>query len=139
MVFMKKGFTLLELLIVVAIIALLSSLGAVSVSSQRKKANDARRRADIHQLQVALEGYYVDHQKYPDQLIFNGQPLTSADGQTVYLRSVPKDPKNIDPNLYVYNATPSGQAASYDICAYKLEAVPENPSGDESFCLTNRQ
>lgn len=139
MVFMKKGFTLLELLIVVAIIALLSSLGALTVASQRKKANDARRRTDIHELQVALEGYYTDHQRYPDQLVFNGQPLTSADGQTVYLRSVPHDPKNINPNLYVYNATPSGQAQSYDICAYKLEAVADNPAGDESFCLTNRQ
>jgi len=82
---MKKGFTLLELLIVIAIIALLSILGGISVSAQRKKANDVRRRADIHQLQVALEGYYADHQKYPDQLIFNGQPLTSVDGQTMSL------------------------------------------------------
>ena len=139
MVFMKRGFTLLELLLVVAIVAMLSSLGALTIASQQKKARDARRRTDIHQLQVALEGYYVDHQKYPDQLIFNGQPLTSADGQTIYLGGVPKDPKNINPNLYVYNATPAGQAASYDICAYKLEAVPNNPAGDESFCLTNRQ
>ena len=71
--------------------------------------------------------------------IFNGQPLTSADGQTIYLNSVPRDPKNVNPSLYVYNATPSGQASGYDICAYKLEAVIENPVGDESFCLTNRQ
>jgi len=139
MVFMKRGFTLLELLLVVAIVAMLSSLGALTIASQQKKARDARRRTDIHQLQVALEGYYVDHQKYPDQLIFNGQPLTSADGQTVYLRSIPKDPKNVNPNLYVYNATPAGQAAGYDICAYKLEAVPDKPGQDESFCLTNRQ
>ncbi len=136
---MKRGFTLLEFLLVAAVIAFLSYLGAVSVSAQRKKANDAKRRADIHELQVALEGYYVDHRKYPDQLIFNGQPLISADGQTIYLRAVPKDPTGDDPHLYVYNATPAGQAASYDICAYKLEAVPENPIGDESLCLTNRQ
>lgn len=129
----RRGFTLLELLIVVAIVALLSSLGAVTVSKQRKKANDARRRADIHELQVALEGYYTDHQRYPDQLIFNGQPLTSVDGQTIYLGKVPRDPKNVNPYLYVYNATPSGQAASYDICAYRLETVTG------SFCLTNRQ
>lgn len=139
---MKKGFTLLELLIVIAIIAMLSSLGMITVGSQRKKANDARRRTDIHQLQVALEGYYTDHQRYPDQLIFNGQPLASADGQTIYLRSVPRDPKNVDPNLYVYNASPPGQPkTSYDICAYELEAVPDDrtPGKDESFCLTNRQ
>lgn len=139
MVSMKRGFTLLELILVVAIVALLSVLGAVSVSAQRKKANDAKRRTDIHELQVALEGYYTDHGRYPDQLPAAGQPLVSVDGQTVYLRSVPRDPKNVAPSIYVYNATPSGQAATYDICAYKLEAVPENPSGDESFCLTNRQ
>lgn len=139
MVFMKRGFTLFELLLVVTIIAMLSVLGAVSVSAQRKKASDAKRRTDIHELQVAVEGYYGDHGRYPDQLPAAGQPLISVDGQTVYLRSVPKDPKNVAPNLYVYNATPSGQAATYDVCAYKLEAVPENPQGDESFCLTNRQ
>ena len=139
MVSMKKGFTLLELLIVIAIIALLSILGGISVSAQRKKANDVRRRADIHQLQVALEGYYADHQKYPDQLIFNGQPLASVDGQTIYLRSIPKDPTGDNPHLYVYNASPAGQATGYDICAYKLEAVPDKPGQDESFCLTNRQ
>jgi type II secretion system protein G len=141
MVFMKRGFTLLEVLLVVAIVAMLSTLGAVSVSAQRKKANDARRRSDIHQLQVALEGYYADQQKYPDQLIFNGQPLISADGQTIYLRSVPKDPTGDDPQLYVYNATPAGQAAGYDICAYELESVSDDrtPGKDESFCLTNRQ
>ena len=135
----KTGFTLLEVLLVISTVGLLSSAVFVGVSRQIKKSHDAKRKTDVHELQVALELYFTNNQRYPDQLIFNGQPLTSADGQTIYLNSVPRDPKNVNPSLYVYNATPSGQASGYDICAYKLEAVIENPVGDESFCLTNRQ
>ena len=135
----KTGFTLLEVLLVISTVGLLSSAVFVGISRQIKKSHDAKRKTDIHELQVALELYFTDNQRYPDQLIFNGQPLTSADGQTIYLNSIPRDPKNVNPSLYVYNATPSGQASGYDICAYKLEAVTENPAGDESFCLTNRQ
>lgn len=131
---MKRfGFSLIELLVVAAISFLIFSLGVLSINPQRKKINDARRRNDIHQLQVALEGYYYDHQKYPGQLTFNGQPLTSADGQTVYLSKVPADPLNRDPYLYTYWATPAAAPASYVVCAYAMQTVPG------SFCLTNRQ
>lgn len=138
---MKRGFTLLELLIVVAIIALLSTLGALAVSTQKKRANDANRRTDIHQLQVAIEAYYSDRLtgtvaggvQYPTGLPAPGSPLMAADGQTGYLYQVPADPINRDPYIYTYWATPAAAPASYIVCAYRLEAV----SG--SFCLTNRQ
>ena len=58
---MKKGFTLIELLVVIAIISMLSAIVLSSVNSARIQARDAKRLADIHQLQVALELYYNDH------------------------------------------------------------------------------
>jgi len=79
----RIGFTLLEVLLVISTVGLLSSAVFVGVSRQIKKAHDAKRKTDIHELQVALELYFTDNQRYPDQLIFNGQPLTSADGQTI--------------------------------------------------------
>ncbi len=141
MVFMKRGFTLLEFLLVAAVIAFLSYLGAVSVSAQRKKANDAKRRSDIHELQVAIEAYYSDRLtgvvgggvQYPTALPAPGASFISADGQTVYLNRVPADPVNRDPYLYTYWATPAAAPAAYIVCAYRLEAVAG------SVCLTNRQ
>lgn len=61
----KKGFTLIELLVVIAIIALLSTLAVVALGSARVKARDAKRLADIKQIQTALELYYTDKSGYP--------------------------------------------------------------------------
>jgi prepilin-type N-terminal cleavage/methylation domain-containing protein len=55
--FKKKGFTLVELLVVIAVISLLSSIILASLNTARKKSRDARRIADIKQLQLAEELY----------------------------------------------------------------------------------
>ena len=63
---LKCGFSLLELLIVVAIISILVSLGAVSYSQAQKKARDSRRASDMKAIQNALEQYYADtNSNYP--------------------------------------------------------------------------
>lgn len=65
---MKKnqtGFTLIELLVVIAIIGLLSTLAVVAMNGARQKSRDAKRVADIKQIQTALEMYYNDKAAYP--------------------------------------------------------------------------
>lgn len=62
----QKGFTLIELLVVIAIIGLLASVVLVSLNSARKKARDAKRIADIKQMQKALEFYNDKYGHYPD-------------------------------------------------------------------------
>lgn len=60
-----RGFTLIELLVVIAIIGLLSSVVLASLNSARLKSRDARRMADLKQLQIALELYYNSNGSYP--------------------------------------------------------------------------
>lgn len=61
----KSGFTLIELLVVIAIIGLLSTLAIVALNSSRIKSRDAKRLADVRQIQTALELYYDKNGNYP--------------------------------------------------------------------------
>lgn len=61
----KNGFTLIEILIVVAIIGLLATLGLVSFQTSLRRSRDARRIAEIKAMQNAAEQYFADNQEYP--------------------------------------------------------------------------
>ena len=61
----RMGFTLVELLVVIAIIGLLSSIVVASLNSARAKARDARRIADLKEIQKAIEFYYDSNNQYP--------------------------------------------------------------------------
>lgn len=124
------GFTLIELLVVIAIIGVLASIVLASLSSARSKSRDARRIADIKQIQLALELYYdANSQSYPPALatctpgsnLFYG--LEALIG--TYIPVVPRDPQT--PTLCYRYAT---NAASAPVTAYHLGATLEgaNPA-----------
>lgn len=81
-----KGFTLIELLVVIAIIGILSSVVLASLNSARKKGRDARRVADLKQLQLALELRYDAAGSYPAAL--DAASLVTPG----YISVIPTDP-----------------------------------------------
>lgn len=100
----KRGFTLIELLVVIAIIGLLSTLAVVALNNARAKSRDAKRIADIKQIQTALELYYNECNGYPVQV---AGLLTTAtdygDGTTdcasdfgTFMQQIPEAPTPID-------------------------------------------
>jgi prepilin-type N-terminal cleavage/methylation domain-containing protein len=62
----RQAFTLVELLVVISIIGLLSTIAVVSLSSARSKARDTKRQADARQILTAMQLYYNDNGAYPN-------------------------------------------------------------------------
>jgi prepilin-type N-terminal cleavage/methylation domain-containing protein len=94
----QRGFTLIEILIVISIIGILASIVLVNLGGFRAKGRDARRIADLKTLQNTLELYYSSNNKYPTAL---SDILTAGIGVT----KLPKDPKtNSDYGYCVTNA-----------------------------------
>lgn len=69
----KRGFTIIELLVVVAIIAILTAIVTSNFATSKSKARDAKRVSDIAQIQLALEMVFDKCNAYPE-----GITLTSA-------------------------------------------------------------
>ncbi len=105
-IFLKKnGFTLIELLIVISIIGVLASLLMANFIGVRQRARDAQRKADLRQMQAALELYRADIGTYPyselSVILPSGvcldEDLEDEDcNNTVYMQEIPKDPMGDD-------------------------------------------
>lgn len=62
---MKKGFSLVEILVVITIIGLLSATATISFERQRARSRDAKRIADVSNLGIGVEGYKSITGQYP--------------------------------------------------------------------------
>ncbi len=82
---LRKGFTLLELLVVVAIIGILASIAVVSFGNARSKAKDAKILGDARAVQNAIALYFSDKDALPGTLATGKQ----IKGDIVYLQSLP--------------------------------------------------
>lgn len=80
----KAGFTLVELVVVMAVIALLSSLAMPRYFGSMEKTREAVLRENLALTRQALDKYYGDNGKYPESL----EQLVSGK----YLRGLPRDP-----------------------------------------------
>ena len=61
----KKGFTLVELLVVVAIIGILAAIAIPQFAKYRQKANNSAAQSDIKTMRTALESHFTDNYQYP--------------------------------------------------------------------------
>jgi prepilin-type N-terminal cleavage/methylation domain-containing protein len=141
----RRGFTLLELLVVIAIIGILSTITIVSLSRARARARDAKRIADMEQLQTILALYASYHEnEYPNEypaaagllhacavLIDDGEICVISENDlwisalAPYTQRLPSDPRGWpewEPYRYKRHET-----YGY-ILSFKMEA---NPQQDE--------
>lgn len=86
----NKAFTLIEVMVVLVIIGILTTITVLAYNNIMMKSRDSKRVADIKQIQAALETYAVDQGSYP-QLVTPGQALTNPAGTKTYL-VIPSNP-----------------------------------------------
>lgn len=126
-----RGFTLVELLVVVAIIGILASIITVSVSGSRARGKDSKRISDIRAIQLALETYFNDNGFYPTRLYAAG---TYSPNFVNYMPSVPYDPNSVSGSLLeykysAYNAAGSSNCTASYAIKYHLGASMESDDG----------
>lgn len=93
----ERGFTMVEILVVVLIIAVLAAIAIPSFTSQRGKASDASAKSDARTAQQAEETFFGDHNDYT---------------------ATPADLKSAEPTLNGANAlTASGEVNSFTVSA----------------------
>ena len=130
----KPGFTLIELMAVIVILGILASVVAINVNPFLQRANYEKIRADITQLEKALEVYRLNELTYPTtehgltSLVSPPENLKRpflypVDG---YIKSIPLDPWGRE-YLYLYPGTKS----NYDLFTYGSDGI-EGGSGENA-------
>ena len=128
---MKKlsfGFTLVELLIVIAIIAIVSGvvIAVINPERQRAKVRDAARQKDLQVVALALEQFYADRNQYPVFATYGGLGAALVAG---YLKALPNDP--IAGNSYCY-ASPNRN--NFVLCATQETDPAVRAAQDGTSC-----
>jgi Tfp pilus assembly protein PilE len=113
--FRKSGLTLIEILIVVAILMVLMITGMVFVQPSLSKGRDGKKKSDLQQISVALEEYYNNKASYPAALTTCGETSEIAS----VLKKVPCEGSGS--RAYLYIADPVGcDAATVRCSGYRL-------------------
>jgi general secretion pathway protein G len=123
----QRGFTLIEIMVVVVILSVLGALVVPQIIDKVDVAKVKRAQSDIRAIQTALDLYRLDNFKYPTteqglQALVKQpvDPTITNYAPSGYLKSLPKDPWG---NVYIY-ASPGSDGRDYEITTYGRDGKP---------------
>jgi prepilin-type N-terminal cleavage/methylation domain-containing protein len=137
----QKGFTIIELLIVIAIIAILALLVLNNFQGAQAKARDSQRQTDINNMHAKLEEFYNEQSGYPDTFTaatfpgIDAEALKDPKGNSVTISAAVANAAALSTaspgaagNQYTY--TPYGCSGTPVRCTgYQLKTYIEKPGG----------
>lgn len=136
----RRGFTLVELLVVMAIMAILAMITFAQFSTARQKARDIQRKADAGSLAKALQMYYADYGYFPPTIggdvrsdKWSGDFRDAAN--YIYMKVLPVD--NTYNTQYPYCYVPYGGSPNKP-GQYAIVTRLENSNDNEIRTLTGR-
>ena len=120
----RHAFTLVEMLLVVAILALLAGIVLPRLTGQKEKANIAAAKTQISSFGTALDMFEVDNGHYPKSLQDLVTQPRDAQQWHQYLDAIPMDPWG---HPYVYTFPGKHRVGSYDL----MSMGPDGRAGNE--------
>ena len=130
----KNGFTLIEFMVVMSLIAILSSLAIGNFMGSQKRGRDVRRQSDLNQYRIALENYAsVFGSVYPAGLSGAAQTVL-ATPLANYVSGFPTDPQG---GNYRYVSSADGSSYVLDACMEVQKKLFEMCSNGKSGVTTS--
>lgn len=123
----KKGFTLVELLVVISIIAILVAATSSSFINSQKRSRDASRKSELKNLSNALNMYYADKGKFPASITLGGE---FSEDNIIYMKKVPTGDASGTKSFY-YEVSPLSRKS------FRLYANLENT--DDKDCIKDSE
>jgi prepilin-type N-terminal cleavage/methylation domain-containing protein len=131
---MRKGFTLVEIMIVVAIIALLAVLAIPSLLRTRMTANESAAQSTLNSISSATQTYRSSNPEYPDSLGLLENP---ASGPAYITFNIAAGVDTFDKQGYTFTYYPTTDAATGNTIEFGVDAIPLSANtGTRTFCIT---
>ena len=142
----KKGFTILEILVVLAVLAILIGIAVPRIKGMQEQANITKAKSELKTIQTAIESYYINKGSYPDTSDTIAAYILATSGIPQILSEALLDPFN--PNGSEYSYFLHDNDKYYVVYSVGMDglggvkpqpdgSITRNADGQDDICATN--